>query len=389
MPDTPGRELIVDESAALDQKLQPVINEVLSQSSFLEQRLRERYPENVHIAGSSILIPRLESHGWRESAKLIDTLVLLYDKIYWDSIPNNLLIPECARDHQELGRFGVDERFPDRLIEYMRQGIVTPIVEGPGRYSLPTESIQEAEMPQHLIYTSLPLTNWFSQQISIDSYCDVVTHLPASQSARQLACNSAAFVRLLTNVIHSRTLRTNAIFVADEDEQFQWAALSGMFGPTVIQAEQPVPLDSLSLLRLFEGLLLASPSRLSIDTVLKLREQLPSEHLRAWLNRRTCEASRLLIASDPVTYILADFEELVNEAVAKSTNGKLFKLAFSALAATLGAFVGNIPGALTGSVAGYLAGELANQASQRWYERFGRLNWVLAIHEYRKTVHEV
>ncbi len=378
------------EPEAIESSIRMVLTKILAQVNFLKERTRSQYSSKLHTDGSAILIPRLTGIGCYESAKLLDTLVLLYDKIYWDTHPNNLLIPECAEDHPGLHVFGVDEGFPDRFIEYMRQGIVTPLVDEVGMYSLPTESEQEFEIRRYLIYTNLDLMGWQHQPDVLESFANIARVIAPPDLLTKLIDryqpqqgDFATVVRLLLNVEKSKALNASNVFVANPEEQLQWKILSGAFGEQFIKSDGTFRLDTLSLLRLFERLLLASPCRLSIDHVLRLREEIPARKLRAWLTRRVEKASTLLVASDPVDQIVREFDELVTEVVKRSKKGALFILAFSALAATLGAAVGGIPGAIAGSAAGFFAGEAADKASKAWYERYGMLNWVLNIHRYR------
>ena len=189
---------------------------------------------------SAILIPRLPGHGCFESAKLLDTLVLLYDRILWQSPPNQLLVPEALRHYPDLAKYGVDEGFPERFVEYVRQGIIIGITDHPGLYSMPYESNQEYEWASRVRYSGIPPLEWQRDE-DLLSGLEAAAALLARTEGHALAAARIENSEILLPLMLCRGLvkatEARDIFVADSTEDIQWkiwhnfiAASSGTLG---------------------------------------------------------------------------------------------------------------------------------------------------------------
>ena len=136
-------------------------------------------------------------------------------------------------------------------------------------------------------------------------------------------------------------------------------------------------------------MLLVSPCRLPVDSVLRLREAVAPSRLRSWLMEQVSNASQRLVLTEPVLSLLAEFNELTTVAVERSKEGLLFKVVFGGVAAAIGTIAGDLPGALVGTVAGGGAGEAADRANLAWSRRYRDFGWVLRLHEFRSEVRRV
>lgn len=389
---------VSDSVRVLEEDVRTVADALALQVAHVKDRIAKYWPDRTRVRGASIVVPRLYTAASDESAKLLDLLVLCYDKIFWDTPRNSLLIPNNLKDQADLNRFGVDEAFPDRFIQYMRLGIVTPFTGGPGGYSLPVESAQEHEIPRHMFYNDLPILVWrkrfpelFERYAAIATVRGVESTLGRFTKGDRLADElTPVIVPLLVNFVTSRALGVPSIFVGDRVEQLRWELLGatlGASGPMVSPA-RPLPFDTLGSLRLIEGLLLSSPCRLGVEEILRLRETESVQALRRWVSKSAERAWSELIASDPIDYIVQAFNYEVQDAVSRSRNSSLLKVTVSAAAAVLGAAVGGLPGAVSGAVAGFAGVQASELLGAAWHRHFGRVGWILNIHRHRQRARE-
>lgn len=336
---------------------------------------------------SSILIPRLPGYGGFESAKLLDTLVLLYDRLYWQSPHNSLLIRDSIRDNRDLAKYGVDENFPERFIEYVRQGIIVGLTNEPGGYSLPAESAEEYEFALNVLYTGTPPLEWYRDRELLNGLTQAYDDLrkKEAQSLGNITVQEI-ILPLFLNIGLTRVLNMKNIFVANYVEETQWRILHSFFSKNLEIPETTMSLGTESMIRLLEGILLMSPCRLPVDVVLELRDNIGPTRLRNWIKKQAENASHHLLTTDPVDYMLDEFNDNVVETVAKAKNSLLFKISFGGVAAAVGTFFGGIPGAIMGATAGVGASVVADTASLAWSRRYKELGWILRIHEFRSQV---
>jgi hypothetical protein len=331
--------------------------------------------------------------NWVEFVKIIDTLVLLYDKVFWYYPFPHMVIRDAWKhrlaENPSLREAGVDESFPERFMEFVERGAIVPF--GP-YHGPPVEDQFELDLVRYRIHCmgSYGAIDPKEEFPIFHSFLEAVLY-EKRKSNRLWDYHRSEYLlyyildlALMPKIFGSKSILLTQKGISDS-----------LNISTDILLKKCLPANGLNLTPdmrfieqtgcFFENIILASPHRLTIDEIWSFRESRTATDLRAWLTDTYKRSEDRLVSLPPSTYLVSEFNELAESYIDKP-NTWLQEVTIAASFATLGAIFGGIPGAITGSV-GSIAGQNGlKYLINYWKQQSNPMKWILGVHQLKNRV---